>query len=375
MPRRPNTAAPLASPPREVPADAPFTCPGCSTASTRWAIGQCPTCGNCSTCCGCYQARARMGLPYVEWPSGAQDLTFWGTPDAVIPRYFGVEVECGLDRFTGPVVPFLREWDAAMGSDGSVGNPERLGRAPTPPGYRPVSRAQACEIRTPPASGEAARTLLRGLGLVLANQGAHVDSTCGLHVHVDARGATADDLARLALLWSKIEPALWNAVAPSRRRVRAINQYCEAWGETFDRTGVLNPALTTSEKESAIRGVATKYRTLNFLPFWSQGTVEVRMHHGSVNGRKILRWATCMTQIVHYAFSQTDDVVRSLRGTPSEILDRCLDREHARWMRARREVFAAMRSRTGQPPRRPVRPEAPAPLPAPEPEAGDGSEV
>lgn len=379
MPTRPATPPPpldplaLPVPPQDRPTATCLDCPP-GTAGTLWTTGWCDACQTCATHCGCRQPRGSMGGPYVNAPT----LVFWGEPDPALPRHFGVEVECGLRSFRGPLPAFLRAWSGSCGTDCSVGDGRRLQRPPA--GYEPVNPDMAVEVRTPPATGAVARDLIRGLGDALAAHGAHTDSTCGLHVHVDARGATADDLARLALVWSRVEGALWNAVAPSRRRNPQISRYCSSWGDAFDRQGVL-AATTTIDKERAIRNARVnpngqKYHALNFMPFWSQQTVEIRMHHGSVNARKILRWATCMVQIVHWAFTHTDAEARALRGTPSEIVDRLLDREHAAWMRRRREHFASMRSRTGQPPRRPARtvvPQEPvAPIP---PDAGDGSEV
>ncbi len=195
---------PLAHQPPPMPVDGPaFTCTACAAQGTPWTIGQCASCGTCASCCRCHQPRGRMGGPFVAVPNA---FTFWGTPDPVIPRHFGVEVECGLTTFRGPLAGLLRPWGASCGTDCSVGDGRRL---QTPPaGYQPVDPAMAVEVRTPPATGDAARAFLQALGVALAAHGAHTDSTCGLHAHVDNRSTTADDLARLAMGWSKIDGAL-----------------------------------------------------------------------------------------------------------------------------------------------------------------------
>lgn len=312
-------------------------------------------------------------------------LTFWGTPSPLFPRHVGVEVECGMRRAAGPMEQWVRAWRSGIGTDVSVGNGSRLSTARPPAGFRPVDPRQAREIRTAPAAGDAALALLTSLAEVLHAHEAHTDSTCGVHVHVDARGATYDDLCRLARLWVKIEGTLWNAVAPSRRRNREIARYCAPWGDAFDRAGVFSavtPEAKQTALEAAMNAPATngvgggRYRSLNFVPFAGRGTVEIRMHHGSVNVTKLVNWAASMAQIVNWAFTHTDADVTDLRGTPAEILDLVLtDPMLKAWMRARREHFAALRSSTGVAPRRRVAAPAEPPVPRPEPGPREGGEV
>jgi hypothetical protein len=363
---------------------AQHTCAACAQTRTRLEAGPCPSCGRCEACCpGCGHVPHRNRR-------GAGALTFHGEATGLFPRYMGVEIECAVTRLQGGALQAAAEhWDAEIVSDGSLN--EGMG---TPR-----------EVVTAPARGDAFEAQVRDLCAAIKRHAGVVDKSCGLHVHVDARGATYHDLARLARTWTKCESGLYNLVAPSRRKAR----YCRAWGQTFERAGVfladtlesktaaLDVAVYGSTAEAANvkrspaahRYHAARYRSLNFHVFHQRGTVEFRLHHKTVEADKILNWAAVCAAIVQFAFVATeadlaanpgltpreilDAKVARLRGTPSEILDQIVPAPTVRaWMRARRDYFAAKRSRLhpGEPPRR----RAPAPAPAPVPVVGPGQD-
>lgn len=344
---------------------------GCGTRLASHAT--CSSCSSCPDCCTCTPAQRPIadGGPFVMYGDGA----------GAFPRHVGVEIECGVPRFAGPLPRLARLRMLTVKTDASVGSSHRRAGSPPPAGMRWVANSQGVEVATQGMAGEAAETLIATTCEALRFHRAHTDTSCGLHVHVNCRGATWDDIGRLARLWVKIEPALWNAVAPSRRRNRDINYYTRAIAADLERAGIVL-ATTPAAKEDAIRaasanGNGPKYHALNFAPLTSRGTVEVRMHHGTVNPTKIRQWAASMCQIVHFALTHSDAEVDALRGTPSEVLTAVLQPEQAAWQAARREHFAALRSRIhqGEAPRRrrgsTVEPRPPPPPPGPR----EGSEV
>lgn len=354
-------------------------CEACDSRGRAVDLGPCLSCGHCGVCCRCQSPVPRRRATQDRW---------YGAPSALYPRYLGVEIECGVAaRRGGYVHAALEAWDASAVGDGSVGH--------TPAGA-PTGLTGVCEVVTQPARGEAFEAQIRDLCAGLARQAARVDKTCGLHVHVDARKVEVPrgdgtgtvsrpvsyaDLCRLAMLFAKVESGLYNLVAASRRKNR---RYCAPWGSTFDRAGVflaetlpekqrtLDCAIYGSEAAAATAKGAGKYhgsryRSLNLHAFHCHGTVEFRLHHGTVDADKILMWAAVCSAIVQYAFTKSDDEVAALRGTPSEILDRIIPSPAVRaWCVKRREFFAARRSRVhpGEPPRRRAPGLPPPPVPA-----------
>lgn len=329
-------------------------CPACGAVQTIVAAGACTRCRRCAACCSC----AVADIPHRNHRDGAA-FTFHGEPSGLFPRYVGNEIECGLTiRKGSPIQRVVDAWDGEAVSDGSI----------TVPG------AAAREIGTAPARGAEYERQIRDTCAALVRQGAKVDRSCGLHVHVDARTSrdeftptTVVDLVRLARLVDKIEAGLFNMVAPSRRKNR---RYCPPWGATFNRAGVfladsdvdkartLDCAVYGSveaarQAKSAGKMHGSRYRSVNFHSFHVKGTIEFRLHHGTVDPDKIINWSAICVAIVDYALTHSDEEIAALRGTPSEILDRIVTSPTVRaWMQKRREHFALKRSRTGEPPRR-----------------------
>lgn len=351
--------------PAPMPASGPVyrntTCTRCGGRGRAVDLAPCTACGACMTC-GCTH-EVRPHLP-------AADTRWHGEPSGLFPRYVGLEIECGAnDGHGSAVIEAARAWGASVVGDGSV----HAGRF-------------AMEVVTAPARGAAVEAQVRDLCRALARQGAVVDKTCGLHVHVDARDQGYLGLCRISHLWSKVEASLFNVVAPSRRKKvpGAAQHYCQPWGLTFERAGVflaeseadkmraLDCAIYGNVQAAAVakrpgnKYHGSRYRSLNLHAFHVHGTVEARLHHGTTDADKIVNWAAVCCGVVHYAVTHTDEEIAALRGTPAEILDRVVTSPTVRaWMVKRREHFAALRSRRhpGQPPRRraPAPPQAPVP--------------
>jgi hypothetical protein len=117
-------------------------------------------------------------------------------------RFLSVELEIGRDKGNADehVLPVLRKYGMTAKEDGSV--------------------YSGCEITTQPSNGDEFITQIRELSSGLSACGAQVDATCGLHVHVDARDYTWENLRRMLLVWSRIESAMFLSVPPVRRQSR-----------------------------------------------------------------------------------------------------------------------------------------------------------
>ena len=108
----------------------------------------------------------------------------------------------------------------------------------------------------------------------LASVGAKVNKTCGLHVHLDCR-ARNPRIAGQRLV--KAMPWLYAIVAPSRRS----NQYCA-------RVNRL-PARQDG-----------RYHAVNVTAAYARHrTIEVRLHHGTVDAGKITAWIKLLLAIVN----------------------------------------------------------------------------
>jgi Putative amidoligase enzyme len=129
-----------------------------------------------------------------------------------------------------------------------------------------------------------------------------ITQRCGLHVHVDARDYSADDLAKLIRLFLLVEPLVYQMVEHHRSGVK----YCissrtyRPYGKPNLDINTLKAFLYGGEFEYSIIKQKQKkntssqdirYRGLNLHSFFYRGTIEFRHHHGSVDPAEIYSWA------------------------------------------------------------------------------------
>ena len=165
------------------------------------------------------------------------------TPDAFrYDRAIGIEMECLRPRSRTVAVPF---W-AREKSDGSI---------------RTMSNMEPVEYAVLLKRSELEMRLHRFCGLISDHK---VNTSCGLHVHIDCRGKTEGDVRAVAKRMTAWLIALKEFVPESRRN---NTHYC---------------ALSFSEKD--------RYRAVNFVAFRKFKTLEIRLHSGTVDYTKIIAW-------------------------------------------------------------------------------------
>lgn len=338
--------------------------------SNPFLTATCPDCAALLVRCRCY-----MHTSPRYTPEGSP-VVLRGDPSARFPRHVGVELECGTPdapRSFAPVHSVMRSTGAQLHGDGSIH------------GF-----AYGLELVTAPARGDLAESYITQACQALQAIGADVNESCGLHVHVNAGDYTEGDLVRFAYLWSVkgIEKTLYGVVSRSRRGTgRGANTFALPWGPGLSagavgdldappaeryrafQTNTYGSVYTAESYKGSRQKHGSRYHGLSFNAFDIRGTLEFRLHHGTVNARKVTMWAAVCSALVQYVKNHTDEEVASLRGTPAEVLQTILtDREVARWVRVRRRFFEDKdRARRGLPVRASTRPATvPAPDLAPE---------
>lgn len=136
----------------------------------------------------------------------------------------------------------------------------------------------AFELVSPPLKGQDGLRQIRTVCGVLAALGAEVNSSCGLHVHHEAKDLKGHHLQRLVKLYYKAEPQIDTLMPRSRRG--DMNTYCTAarWDRDDQR--------------------GSRYYKLNLHSLELHGTVEFRHHSGTVEADKIINWVLFTQRIV-----------------------------------------------------------------------------
>jgi hypothetical protein len=217
-------------------------------------------------------------------------------PKDKVNRYIGVEIEvANSDADSGTTVSrVLNKWKSAAVHDGSL--PES--------GY---------EINTAPAKGEVFEEEINAICAALKEANAHVDSSCGLHVHVDCRDLQYYDLRKVILVYSKVEDSLFRMLAKSR----LDNHYCERLSKKFkdilvqkDKDWRRNLLKTTYGNEARAgrrnKYNEARYSALNIHSWFFRKTLEFRHHQGTVDAKKIINWAKICQSIINFAVSHIE---------------------------------------------------------------------
>ena len=127
---------------------------------------------------------------------------------------------------------------------------------------------------------------------ILADSHATVNSTCGLHVHLDMRGHR---VAKCFENLVKASSLLYSMVPASRRK----SSYCA-------------PNIS-----SKMGDYETRYWGINPMAYKSHNTLEVRLHSGTINAVKINHWIRLL-QVIAYSKKPTS-VIGVLSDLTSKI--------------------------------------------------------
>jgi hypothetical protein len=229
-----------------------------------------------------------------------------------------IEVDTFIPGGFKPLNQTISTWQACVVRDGSVG------------GF---------EINTSPACGDALPDQIYEICEGLEQVRAGVQENCGLHVHVDCRDFGYQEIRKLIKLYVEFEETLFAAVHRSRydnrysrhcaqqyleRMVlglkpekqvikRAIIEQTYGRGSADGRPGVV-PIFHQTRREHYGGGAGSpRYNALNIHSFFMRGTIESRLHHGSVLPGEIYQWAKMWVEIMDavgkLSDHQVDDIV------------------------------------------------------------------
>lgn len=141
---------------------------------------------------------------------------------------------------------------------------------------------------------------------VLKSAGARVDTATGFHVHIGGRiFGSAGALARFALNYYAIHHAIGALVAPSRLN----NRYCAVLNrEQAERQA------TYLENGGGASYNGNRYTSLNLDALERHGTVEIRLHQGTLNGVKAVAWAKFIEALILESNAGTDFTDNAIIG-------------------------------------------------------------
>lgn len=214
-------------------------------------------------------------------------------------RSVGIEIECFIPRSADmtklyPVAQYVN-----ITTDGSIQG--------YPSGYAGV------EFRICAPAYKMVEVITQ-MCAILKVIGAKVNTSCGLHVHLDQRNRTPEDIQKIFANFIRAQNLLLEVVPQSRRE----NHFCKKHRGT--------------DFQSAMYG--QRYKIVNASAYRKHKTIEIRLFNGTVNAEKIINWIKTL-----WAIEGAQPVLRCPKTF--DIAQRYwnIDATTLRWLKARQDKF------------------------------------
>ena len=124
----------------------------------------------------------------------------------------------------------------------------------------------------------------------LKDHGARVDRATGFHVHIGLNAFTnQESIAQFIRNYYAMHHAIAALVAPSRLN----NRYCAVLPQSVAER---QAEFTAQGQSGAFNG--NRYTSLNLESMHRHGTVEIRLHQGTLNGVKAIAWSQFIAGLI-----------------------------------------------------------------------------
>jgi hypothetical protein len=141
------------------------------------------------------------------------------------------------------------------------------------------------ELVSPLLYGEDGFAQIRKATEALRDAGASVNTSCGLHVHHDARDLSVEEMARIVALYDERGDDIGWFLAPSRRD----GYYCRRLESGY--VAAVRACRTRTQLHSRFPGNSgMRFRAVNVCAHARHGSLEFRQHQGTLNGHKAEMW-------------------------------------------------------------------------------------
>lgn len=195
---------------------------------------------------------------------------------------FGVEVECITGAETSAFIDSVQGFGVDVASDSSI---------------HPRVGEHGVELRTPPCSLGSTSGYLKTIEQEARRYNAYVNDSCGLHVHTsNPLFMESKNLLKILGLWVAVEDVFFATQPESRLN----SHYCKRRLASYAVTGF--PKLPEEKAQLLSQlGGTDRYYALNFASLQQHGTIECRLHAGTLSAEKITNWIILLTAFYDYA--------------------------------------------------------------------------
>lgn len=140
--------------------------------------------------------------------------------------------------------------------------------------------------------------------------GFKVNKKCGYHLHLDSENFSGDELSRIIHAYLNHAQEWRSLVSESRRE----NSFCKAINPPIDLTYIMENGAIVKDKQhlAGQSGYLDRYKWLNIAAMRSHGTIEIRLHSGTLDRDKVVNWIKAHLAFWEYYRREEVDNFRSL---------------------------------------------------------------
>ena len=195
--------------------------------------------------------------------------------------------------------------------------------------YQQNGRGSNYELVSKPTNGDVLIDNIYALCGFLQSKGYKVNKSCGTHIHFDANNLTEETVKKIYIVFNVFEKALFDVLPPSRRKSNYCKKlrkdYNEVVAKPFRNYWYNDNRNFTFHIENKYH--SSRYVSMNFHCFFRQGTVENRMHSGTLNPIKIINWMFINQILIDYAINNDLKTIIKLKGTFKQLVNIIQDYE------------------------------------------------
>jgi len=178
---------------------------------------------------------------------------------------------------------------------------------------------------------------------VLRAAGCTADSTCGLHVHLEVRGYGPRKIKDVYRTWYNNQETIDLTVARSRRDGRWCSHLTQS---DMSRVEGIDP--TENATKTGLARI-DRYKNVNGNCYGRQGTLEIRLHQGTVLGSKIEHWVRFCKSTFTLAHEGVTDEQAGLGSLLTACRSHGLPEESVAFMQRRALQLSTPRGRRPEP--------------------------
>lgn len=162
----------------------------------------------------------------------------------------------------------------------------------------------------------------------LRAEGARVDKSCGVHVHMECRDVERKGVKRFVNLWANNQDAI-NLLVPASRRDQTVGYVKRFFPDDLARYN-----------SSGANWRNNRYWVVNPCAYIRMGTVEVRQHAGTLQPGKLKHWVAFCLAMMHVAAQARSVRTMTQRDGLVPLLEELtLDADTREWLTERAVDF------------------------------------